>query len=48
MRKYSLIVDCAEYIGSHTNKELSKSGYRTLIYNNLVCRREKLQSHGTL
>jgi len=35
MNKYILIIGGAGYIGSHVNKELSKKGYRSLIYDNL-------------
>lgn len=31
-----LVVGGAGYIGSHTNKELNRRGYQTLIYDNLV------------
>lgn len=31
-----LVVGGAGYIGSHTNKELNKRGYETVIYDNLV------------
>lgn len=31
-----LVVGGAGYIGSHTNKELNKRGYQTVIYDNLV------------
>lgn len=31
-----LIVGGAGYIGSHINKTLSKSGYKTLVYDNLI------------
>jgi len=35
MNKYILVIGGAGYIGSHVNKELSKKGYRSLIYDNL-------------
>jgi UDP-glucose 4-epimerase len=31
-----LIVGGAGYIGSHINKTLAKSGYKTLVYDNLI------------
>ena len=31
-----LIVGGAGYIGSHTNKELNKRGYKTIVYDNLI------------
>ena len=34
--KMILIVGGAGYIGSHVNKELSKRGYETIVYDNLI------------
>lgn len=34
--EYILIVGGAGYIGSHTNKMMSKSGYKTLVLDNLI------------
>ena len=36
MDKYVLITGGAGYIGSHTNKELFKKGYETLVLDNLI------------
>jgi len=35
-KEYILILGGAGYIGSHVNKELSKKGYYTLVFDNLV------------
>jgi UDP-glucose 4-epimerase len=35
MNQYILVVGGAGYIGSHVNKELSKKGYQSIVYDNL-------------
>jgi UDP-glucose 4-epimerase len=32
-----LIAGGAGYIGSHTNKLLNEKGYRTIVFDNLIC-----------
>lgn len=41
-----LIVGGAGYIGSHVTKELSRSGYSTLVYDNLVYGHKELVQYG--
>ncbi|MFA7083379.1 MAG: UDP-glucose 4-epimerase GalE [Arcobacteraceae bacterium] len=46
--KTVLVVGGAGYIGSHTSKLLSKSGYKVVIFDNLSTGYEKLSIYGTL
>ena len=43
-----LVVGGAGYIGSHTNKELHKRGYKTVVYDNLVYGHKESVKWGTL
>ncbi len=43
-----LVTGGAGYIGSHTNKELHKRGYQTVVYDNLVYGHKESVKWGTL
>ena len=43
-----LVTGGAGYIGSHTNKELHKRGYQTVVYDNLVYGHKERVKWGTL